>query len=563
MDKIFISAPWFFTHTVMGIHNLIPLLGADVTARFYRLKGYDVTFVSGADEHGARSEILANRYNLTPDEISSRVFHTIQDLLMNWLQISTSKFCRTNSAAHHAFVTKFYRAIFEKKRVHWKLFKNLYCEKCGLFLYERFVTGKCPSCKSTFPVGDECKVCGTPIQVVDLLDPHCAICGSSPVIRKTMHWCVDLNEVKTWLLNQDIEIIANQVIKQNLDKQLDVFGFFPLTRDLQFGIKSPFPKSKGKMLYSWSESILGRLSCFDNHELEKIWRAKNVEKIFFMGKDNVLFFRYLLPALLYMADESYCPPTRIVANEFLKFEGRACSKSDGIGIWLDEAKLLVENPDYWRIYLLRNFPLQTPYDFKLEDFSAFTNDFFVSKLNTLTRLAWSDSAPGGNGKTGITGSSAEASLLDGGQKTFNLVNQALEESQIKSALGSILEYLDHIEAYAKSSVDHTHQGCFVLREALHRCAVLLSPFVPQTSQSMIALLGLGNEPQMPEKWSRLEKGEILSRDAAGEIRFPLQLFTGIDPDDLIKNYQCLQRQNYATLMGLGELCENWNEGHLQ
>jgi len=382
LEKILVTSAWPYLNVTPHLGNLVgSILSADVFARYCRLKGKDVVMVSGSDEHGTPIEVEAIRLGISPKELTDRNHAKIVGLLSKW-GISFDNYTRTENPIHKEFVREHLMKIYDNGYIFTQETEMLFCEKCNRFLPDRFVEGKCPYCSYERARGDQCEQCGRLLEPTLLIDPYCAICKTRPVIRKTRHWYFDLPK-----LSQEIEryLSGNQQLPtnaRNFSLTLIKEGLEPraVTRDVSWGIPAPFPGAEDKTIYVWVEAVLGYVSAtieyFKSRQKPEKWKEywfdKDARTLYFIGKDNIPFHTIILPALLLASGEDYNLPWNVSATEFLQFKGEKASKSQKIGIWIDEALELFP-ADYWRYFLMATRP-------ETKD-SNFSWDLFIEKIN--------------------------------------------------------------------------------------------------------------------------------------------------------------------------------------
>jgi methionyl-tRNA synthetase len=356
-----VTSAWPYAHDIIHLGNLIgSLLSADIFTRYLRLKGEEVIFVSGSDEHGTPIEAKAVQENRDPKELTDEVHNKISDVIKRF-NIEFDNYTRTHNDIHIRFVQDFYKKIFENGYIFTKEEEVLYCSKDKLYLPDRFVIGKCPYCDYDAAKGDQCEACGRLLNPIELIGPRCIICGEKPVIKKSVHYYFDLprfsDRLLKWLsksttLTENAKQFSINMIKDGLKPR-------SITRNNKWGIPAPFPEAGGLTIYVWFEAVLGYVSAVkeyfikteNNDEKWKEWWFNNETNVaFFIGKDNIPFHTIIFPALLMATHDPYTFKFYIGATEYLNFEGKKFSKTHKIGIWCDEALELLP-ADYWRYVL--------------------------------------------------------------------------------------------------------------------------------------------------------------------------------------------------------------------
>lgn len=356
---------------------------ADIYVRYLRLKGEEVLFIGGSDEHGVPITIKAKKEGVTPQDIVDR-YHGIIKKSFEELGISFDIYSRTTSKIHYETAAEYFKNLYEKGEFVEKTSEQYYDEEAGQFLADRYITGTCPHCKNPNAYGDQCEACGTSLSPLDLIDPKSAISGSKPVLRETKHWYLPLDKHEEWLRQWILE--DHKEWKTNVYGQCKSWidmGLQPraVSRDLDWGVPVPVEGADGKVLYVWFDAPIGYISNTKEllpNDWEKWWKDQSTRMLHFIGKDNIVFHCIVFPAML-KADGSYILPDNVPANEFLNLEGDKISTSRNWAVWLHE--YLVEFPgkqDVLRYVLTANAPETKDNDFTWKDFQTRNNSELVA-----------------------------------------------------------------------------------------------------------------------------------------------------------------------------------------
>ena len=356
---------------------------ADIYVRYLRLKGEEVLFIGGSDEHGVPITIKAKKEGVTPQDIVDR-YHGIIKKSFEELGISFDIYSRTTSKIHYETAAEYFKNLYEKGEFVEKTSEQYYDEEAGQFLADRYITGTCPHCKNPNAYGDQCEACGTSLSPLDLIDPKSAISGSKPVLRETKHWYLPLDKHEEWLRQWILE--DHKEWKTNVYGQCKSWidmGLQPraVSRDLDWGVPVPVEGADGKVLYVWFDAPIGYISNTKEllpNDWEKWWKDQSTRMLHFIGKDNIVFHCIVFPAML-KADGSYILPDNVPANEFLDLEGDKISTSRNWAVWLHE--YLVEFPgkqDVLRYVLTANAPETKDNDFTWKDFQTRNNSELVA-----------------------------------------------------------------------------------------------------------------------------------------------------------------------------------------
>ncbi len=356
---------------------------ADIYARYLRMKGEEVLFVGGSDEHGVPITIKAKKEGVTPQDIVDRYHNIIKDSFAD-LGISFDVYGRTTSETHRRTASDFFRRLYEKGEFIEKTSEQLYDEQAGQFLADRYVTGTCPHCGNEHAYGDQCEQCGTSLNATDLINPRSAITGNTPVLRETSHWYLPLDKweprLRQWILEEHKEWKSN--VYGQCKSWLDM-GLQPraVSRDLDWGIPVPVDGADGKVLYVWFDAPIGYISntidCVGD-DWKRWWKDPSTRMLHFIGKDNIVFHCIVFPAML-MADGSYNLPDNVPANEFLNPEDDKIYTSRNYAVWLHEyLQELPGRQDELRYVLTANAPETKDNNFTWQDYQARVNSELVA-----------------------------------------------------------------------------------------------------------------------------------------------------------------------------------------
>ena len=364
---------------------------ADIYARYLRLKGEEVMFVGGSDEHGVPITIKARNEGVTPQDIVDRYHKMIKESFEE-LGISFDVYGRTTSKTHHKTASDFFRTLYDKGEFIEKTSEQLYDEEAGEFLADRYVVGTCPHCGKDGAYGDQCEACGTSLSPSELINPKSRLSGSTPVLKETSHWYLPLDKwepkLREWILENHKEWRPN--VYGQCKSWLDT-GLLPraVSRDLKWGIPVPVDGAEGKVLYVWFDAPIGYISnTIDaTPDWEKWWKDPESRMIHFIGKDNIVFHCIVFPAML-MAHGGYNLPDNVPANEFLNLEDDKISTSRNWAVWLHEyLKELPGKQDVLRYVLTANAPETKDNNFTWKDFQARNNNELVAILGNFINRA--------------------------------------------------------------------------------------------------------------------------------------------------------------------------------
>ncbi|HOU26569.1 MAG TPA: methionine--tRNA ligase [Paludibacteraceae bacterium] len=521
---------------------------ADIYARYLRLKGEDVLFVGGSDEHGVPITLKAKKEGVTPQDIVDR-YHTIIKQSFEDFGISFDVYSRTTSKTHHEVASTFFKTLYDKGEFVEKTSEQYFDQEAQQFLADRYIIGTCPHCKNTQAYGDQCEACGTSLSPMDLIDPKSTISGSTPILKETKHWYLPLDKHEAWLRQWILE--DHKEWKSNVYGQckswLDM-GLQPraVSRDLDWGIPVPVAGAEGKVLYVWFDAPIGYIS--NTKELlpdtwELWWKDEQTKLVHFIGKDNIVFHCIVFPAML-KAEGSFILPENVPANEFLNLEGDKISTSRNWAVWLHE--YLIDFPakqDVLRYTLTANAPETKDNDFTWKDLQARNNSElvaiygnFVNRTLVLTHKYFEGKVPALGELTDI-----EKSVLkefeDVQHRVESLLNtyrfrDAQKEAMNLARIGN--KYLAETEPWklAKTDMERVATILNVSLQISANLSIAFEPFLPFSSQKLRSLLGL-----QTCDWSALGSINLLSEGQT--IQSPELLFEKIEDDAIEAQVQRL------------------------
>lgn len=510
---------------------------ADIYVRYLRLKGEEVIFIGGSDEHGVPITIQAKKEGISPQEIVDR-YHFLIKKSFEDFGISFDIYSRTTSKIHHELASDIFKTIANKGGFIEKTSEQYYDEEAGQFLADRYIVGKCPHCGNENAYGDQCEACGSSLNPTDLINPRSAITGNIPVLRETKHWYLPLDQHEEWLRQWILE--EHKEWKPNVYGQckswLDM-GLQPraVSRDLDWGIPVPLEGAEGKVLYVWFDAPIGYIS--NTKELlpeswEKWWKSEDTRLIHFIGKDNIVFHCIIFPTILKL-EGTYILPDNVPANEFLNLEGDKISTSRNWAVWLNE--YLEDFPgkqDTLRYVLTANAPETKDNDFTWKDFQARNNNElvaiygnFVNRTLVLTQNYFDGKVPVRNELHEIDLQTINE-LSDIKENVEKLLDNfkfrdAQKEAMNLARLGN--KYLADTEPWkiVKTDKDRVATILNVSLQIAANLSIVFEPFLPFSSEKLRDLLNLETFD-----WNNLGSIELLKPQL--QLKKPVLLFDKIE-----------------------------------
>ncbi len=552
--KWVITSAWPYVNAIPHLGTMIgSVLSADIFARYLRLKGDEVVFVSGSDSHGTPVAVAAKKQNVAVEELATRNHEITKNLFKEW-KISYDNYTITHNPTHIKFVQEFYLDVQKNGYILEKEIESLYCEKDNLFLPDRFVEGICPHCGFEDARGDQCDNCQKLLIPLELKKPRCVICDNTPEIKKTKHWYLNFPKLQDRLrkLIEDNKIIPQNARQMCLNSIAEGLPERAITRDLEWGIPAPFKGADDKTIYVWFEAVLGYVSAVKEwadklvnqpNKFDYFWKEDNTKTVYFIGKDNIIFHLIVFPGLLmaYNDDktekEKLVLPYNVSSTEFLMYENEKFSKSRGVGIWIDEA-LELAPLDYWRFNLIYNRPEKSDTSFLWSEFAnniKTLNDVignFIHRILTFLNKQFKSTIP-----NRIRFDDLDKEFVTRLKSIGNLVGELLDNFELRRALREIVNfgrdgnvYLNnkapwHLIKKDKNAAGHVFNLC---AQAVYALAILLAPFIPDTSEKILDYLNI------PEKLNQLSWNSI-NENALKEghkIKVPMPIFQKLEINEL-------------------------------
>ncbi len=550
-EKILVTSalPYANGHIHLG-HLSGAYLPADIFVRYHRLKGSNILYVCGSDEHGVPITITADKEGVTPKDIIDR-YHEANKNAYEKFGMSFDVYSRTSLPVHHKTAQTFFKSYLEQGLLVEKKSMQFYDEKAKMFLPDRYVEGTCPNCGFEEARSDECENCNALYDPKELINPKSKITGEKPVLKETSHWYFPLGKFQKRLE----EYIKTGSEKYNWKDNVLQYcnGWFKdgltdraYTRDLDWGVKVPLDNAEGKVLYVWFEAVLGYISATKEY-FEKqgnadgwkdFWQDQSTRYIAFIGKDNIVFHTIIFPAML-MAwndgnDDKYLVPENVPANEFLNFEGKKFSKSRGWGIDVKEFLDLFP-ADTLRYTLASNLPENKDTDFYWKEFQAKTNSELADILGNFINRTFIFAGKHFNGKVPEAKDHAEIDkeMLETIASYPGKIGALIERYKIKDAVFEMMnlaragnKYFNDSEPWV--SVKSDKQKCAntvnICLQTIYTLAEVFEPVLPGTSKKVFSMLDAA-----PTAWDDCGKTNLPTGHGLNK---PEILFTKIEDEQI-------------------------------
>ena len=529
-------------------------LPADIFVRFLRLRGDDVLFICGSDEHGAAITLRAKKEGISPQEIVDKYHQLIKDSFEQF-GISFDIYHRTSSVLHHKVSSEFFKTLHEKKAFTQESSMQYFDESYQQFLADRYITGTCPKCQHQAAYGDQCEKCGSDLSPTDLINPISTLSGQAPVLKETSHWYLPMNDHEAWLTDwiqqgtldgvhqHNPGEWKNQVIGQCMSWINAGLKPRAMTRDLDWGVPVPLPDSEGKVLYVWLDAPIGYISATQAWAAKngKDWRSywgkaegKGRKLVHFIGKDNIVFHAIIFPILL-KAHGDLMLPDNVPAYEFLNLEGDKFSTSRNWAVWLHEYLAAYPNKiDELKYVLTSIAPESKDAEFTWADFQQRVNaeladilGNFVNRTIVLTHKYFEGTVPAAQQLHPV-----DEDVLEKLKSVEQRISVLMYDYKIREAQQEMMniarignKYLADEEPWKKIKNDPERVSTIlnVAIQITRELARMAQLFIPDTATKLYGMLGVSPDSL---------QGQVTAIPAGHPINQPEILFEKIT-DELV------------------------------
>ncbi len=556
-EKILITSALLYSNGPLHFgHVAGAYLPADCYARFQRLKQNDVLFISGSDEYGIAITLSAEIEGRSPKEQVDH-YHKMNQSLFDQLGITFDHYSRTTWEGHKKPVQEFFLELLENGYIEEKVTDQLYSDKEGRFLADRYVVGECPSCGYDPARGDECPKCGASYDAIQLKNPRSKVSGAELSRKPTKHWFLLLNLFKErlthWLSQKEWKSNVVNFIKgyvENLHPRA-------ITRDTSWGIPIPLPNTEGKVLYVWFDAPIGYISAtmewaLKSNEPDKwkdYWLDPDVRLVNFIGKDNIPFHAAIFPAMIMGQNRPYKLVDDIPANEFYNLEGRKFSKSEGWFIHLEEF-LQNYTADQIRFAIASNAPETTDSEFTWKDFQLRCNSELLGKYGNLVNrvMVFARKQCGANIPAFGTLGQIDKDFLEKIDELTGYIEESFSKYKLRQASRLIMElaaagnvYFDAKRPWKEvkenpQAMQTTVRCCL---ECLKALAMISCPVIPEAAGKVWKMLGNTSDIEK-QSWDDVLRTPLVEGGPLGE---PEILFRRIEDSEIENELEKLRSLN--------------------
>ena len=495
--KHVVTAALPYVNNTPHLGNLVQVLSADVYARYKRLDD-DVLFVCGTDEHGTTTELIAREKDVSPRELVD-YYYKRHKHIYDWFNCSFDCFGRTSSQENIERTQALFQALDDNGYIDEQTTTQLYDQQADQFLPDRYVEGTCPECGYDDADGDQCEQCGALLEPTDLVNPKSTITDETPVERETTHLYIKLDELQDKVedhfddVNDAWSTNAVETTKAWFNDGLESRA---ITRDLDWGVPVPKDGFQDKVFYVWFDAPIGYISITEEHrdDWQSHWQGDDIHLTQFMGKDNIPFHSVMFPATLLGADDDWHVIDTLESNEYLNYEDKQFSKSNGVGVFGDDAMQTGIPADSWRYYVIRNRPAKSDTTFTWDDFQEKHNAELIgciaNLVNRVVGYAANEDLDDVETRTGVDY-----------DDTVDDITGAYDNRRLKVALDHVLrlarngnEYFQQAAPW-EASVDEDEERRIVANTLtlIKDLSIVLHPVCPDTAQTIQDQIGYTEE----------------------------------------------------------------------
>jgi methionyl-tRNA synthetase len=505
-ERTLVTSALPYANGSIHLGHAVEYIQTDIYVRFLRSCGQDVVYFCADDTHGTPIELNAAKHGVPPEQFVAR-FHDEHQRDFQGLDVRFDYFHSTNSPENRHYAELIYGRLKDAGDIDRRDIEQTYCEKDKRFLPDRFIRGTCPNCKATDQYGDACEKCGKTYNPTDLIDPRCAICGTPPVRRNSVHLFFKLSRHADFLQET---LKRPGFIHPGLAAQLQ--GFFEKgLADWDISRDGPYfgfaiPGETDKFFYVWLDAPIGYIATTEKWakasgrfpDALSYWGKDAPTRIVhFIGKDIVYFHALFWPAVLNVA--GFHVPNEIKVHGHLTVNGEKMSKTRGTMVPVRDYLDLLD-PTYLRYFYAANLGAGVEdLDLNLKDFRLRVNGELVNNVGNLANRALSLLA--GPLEKRLAPGRAEGAgrkLVEDALARVPEVREAFEKLEYRAAIKVITEIASSANAFlqtqapwaqVKKDVEAARADLSDAADVAYLLGALLAPVTPRLSEKLFAQLG--------------------------------------------------------------------------
>ncbi len=501
-----------YVYSVPHLGNFVgSVLPADVYFKYLKMKGDDAIFICGSDQHGTPIELAAIKKKIEPEQLANEM-HDIVKTLFEKYECTFTYYGKTHTDQNKEVVYGVFNELFNNGFILETEDMQAYCNIDKRFLPDRFIQGTCPYCKKKSARGDQCDNCGRLLEPTQIIEPFCAICGKSEInFKKVKNLSLELDklqeDVKEFIKENSKYYWSKDAINKSLGDIKEGLKPRDITRNMKWGFQTPLAGYENTVLYVWFDAVLAYIGITKEWDAKKwpnYWQNEHTQLVQFLGKDNTLFHTTMWPAMLIGAKLGFVLPHTIKESQFLNFEGKKFSKSNNVGIWMDDGLKLLP-AESWRFALMYMYPENADSDFTKRGLVEAVNTIMNDKIGNLAQRVLKLSK---SNKFLI----AEEISFDNEEKARKIVEKyqnSFDELELKKAVSALVELADlgneimskkepwKLVKKAKDDAKTEAEAKKIFSSLLaitYALGVLLYPFTPKASSKLLSYFGINSEP---------------------------------------------------------------------
>jgi methionyl-tRNA synthetase len=500
MMKLLVTGALPYANGPIHIGHLVEYIQSDIWVRYQKLRGRETLFVCADDTHGTPIMLRARAEGISPEELIGRIWQEHQQDFRGF-QISFDNYHSTHSEENRLLSQSIYAALRAAGHIVERPIEQAYCNKCQMFLPDRYIRGTCPSCSAPDQYGDSCEMCSITYSPRDLAHAYCSQCRSTPVWRQSVHLFFKLGDFAQDLLEWIRDHVPLEV-QNKLSEWFEVgLQDWDISRDSPyFGFE--IPDSPGKYFYVWLDAPIGYMASTLNYcrrtgaDFDAYWKNRDCEIVHFIGKDITYFHALFWPAMLMGA--GYRTPSRLIVHGFLTVNGEKMSKSRGT--FITAATYLKHlDPQYLRYYYAAKLTATAAdLDFNFDDFTARVNADLVNKIANIPSRIVSIVHQRFGGQLGSMDAPGHT-LIRRLRLECDAVAKLYEQLEFSQVTRHLVEMAATINAYlqeqkpwlsATGNPSHAATVCANALNAFKMLVILLDPILPEFAVKVAGMLGV-------------------------------------------------------------------------
>ncbi|MHA1606203.1 MAG: methionine--tRNA ligase [Candidatus Freyarchaeota archaeon] len=556
MQRVLVTAALPYANSDLHLgHAFSTYIPADVYSRFCRLKGLDVVFVCGSDEHGTPVSVAARDAGRTPLEhvnyFRERQLRDLKDL-----EVSFDNYHRTHSEENRKLTEEFLIKLRKNGYIYKKRVKLFYCETDKMYLPDRMIKGRCPYCGAREQYSDSCEVCGRTIEPGKILEPYCVLCGSPPSEREEEHFIFKLSafseRLQSWLTSKRREDFPRDVVNYVVQWIRDGLQDWDITREDYWGFRLPYDDAKeNQYVYVWFDAPLGYIASTINwsERTGRNWKdywMGDCLIVHFIGKDIVYHHLLFWPAML-MGVGDYTLPGKYVVNGYLTLEGRKMSKSRR---WLIPLRHVLDRfpADYIRFYLSSKASNSvSDNDFSWKEFMGKINGDLVDNVGNFVHRVLTFISRWFEGEVPKPRELDERDkeFLSEVRRMVEEVEAEYEKCDFSKVIRRILEAFKAANSYftVKAPWEAVKKGgdaatpLYICANFLYSAAICLYPIIPASAEKIFEMMNV-----KPGNWDTAKE---LSVKAGHKINKPKPLFRKMTEREVEEEIKALEEGRIA------------------